>query len=200
MKTTLVLTVLSLAILLGNIGTKSAHAQSLRTDQVKVLKHNMLVSLHTKQWYHGPGHWTLHERFKTCKAVSRRYSEKRAGICYKARLTLERHTERYNRINAILYPKPVYSGGGYNWSSMVWNCEAKGVPDPWYANTGNGFYFGPQFTISTWHANGGGPVREMGDRGGVPMHSYSVDFIEHVAYNVMTSQGPGAWPHCNGYL
>lgn len=200
MKKTLVLTALSLAILLGNIGTKSAHAMTM--SQERILKHNMVVSLHVKHWYHGPGHWTLHEKFKTCKAVARRYSERRAGICYKARVTLERHSERYSRIHAILYPAPVYSGssGGYNWSNMVYKCEARGVSDPWYANTGNGFYFGPQFTIDTWHNSGGGPVREMGDAHGLPMHSYSVAYIEHIAYNVMRSQGPGAWPNCNGYL
>lgn len=200
MKKTLVLTVLSLAILLGNIGTKSAHAHSLSRNQVETMKHNRVVSEHTIKWYHGPGHWTLHERFKTCKAVARRYSSKRAGICYHARVTLQRHTERYNRITAILYPKPVYSGGGYDWSNMVYNCEARGVNDPWYANTGNGFYFGPQFTISTWHNSGGGKVKEMGDSGGLPMHAYSIDYIEHIAYNVMKSQGPTAWPNCNGYL
>lgn len=199
MKKTLVLTVLSLAILLGNIGTKSAHAHSLTVSQALTMKHNMIVSKHTINWYHGPGHWTLHEKFKTCKAVARRYSERRAGICYKARVTLQTHVERYNRITAILYPKPVYDSGGYDWSSMVYNCEAKGLSDPWYANTGNGFFFGPQFTPTTWHNSGGGPVFEM-DGHGPHMHAYSIDFIEHVAYNVMREQGPGAWPMCHGFL
>lgn len=86
------------------------------------------------------------------------------------------------------------------WDYLVRNCEAPG--SGWYANTGNGFYFGPQFTSGTWHANGGGPVREMGDRGGRPMSSYSLAYIVRIADNTMRSQGPGAWPLCHrrGYI
>lgn len=199
MKKTLVLTVLSLAVMLGNIGTKSAHARSITVSQALILKHKMVVSEHKVQWYHGRGHWTLHERFQTCKAVAHRYSEKRAGICYHARLTLEHHALRMIKIKAILFPKPVVtlSDGGYNWESMVSHCEAPGAG--WYANTGNGFFFGPQFTISTWHSSGGGPVLEM-DGHGPSMHSYSIPYIKHVAYRTMQLQGPGAWPNCHGYL
>ena len=80
---------------------------------------------------------------------------------------------------------------------MVDQCEAPGAG--WYANTGNGFFFGPQFTQETWHGSGGGPVLEM-DGYGPPMKSYSIRYIEHVAYRTMQLQGPGAWPNCNGYL
>ena len=34
----------------------------------------------------------------------------------------------------------------------IHRCEA---PGNWYANTGNGFFGGLQFTLSTWHAAGG---------------------------------------------
>ena len=88
----------------------------------------------------------------------------------------------------------------YNWYSMVYNCEARGSPNPWYTNTGNGFYFGPQFTRGTWHSSGGGPVREMGDRNGRPMKSYTVGYIIWVAENTMRIQGPHAWPNCYRYL
>ena len=88
----------------------------------------------------------------------------------------------------------------HDWYSMVRNCEARGVRDMWYAHTGNGFYFGPQFTISTWHSNGGGPVLEMGDKGGRPMHGYSIAYIIGVAERVLRSQGYLAWPNCYGYL
>jgi Transglycosylase-like domain len=88
----------------------------------------------------------------------------------------------------------------HDWYNMVYNCESRGQPNPWYTNTGNGFYFGPQFTRTTWHSSGGGPVREMGDRNGRPMRSYSISYIIRVAENTMRLQGPGAWPHCNGYL
>ena len=88
----------------------------------------------------------------------------------------------------------------HNWSNMVYNCESKGSPNPWYTNTGNGFYFGPQFTPGTWHSSGGGPVREMGDRNGRPMKSYSIQYIIRIAENTYRIQGPYAWPNCHGYL
>jgi hypothetical protein len=88
----------------------------------------------------------------------------------------------------------------HNWSRMVYSCEARGIYNPWYANTGNGFYFGPQFTRSTWHVEGGGPVSEMGDRGGRPMKYYSIPYIIQIAENTIRDQGYGAWPNCHGYL
>jgi len=88
----------------------------------------------------------------------------------------------------------------HNWWSMVRNCESRGVRDMWYTNTGNGFYFGPQFTPQTWHGNGGGPVLEMGDKGGRPMHGYSIRYIISVAERTLRSQGFMAWPNCYGYL
>lgn len=89
---------------------------------------------------------------------------------------------------------------GYNWHNMVVKCEARGLKNPWYANTGNGFYFGPQFTRTTWHGSGGGPVREMGDANGKPMSKYSVKYIIRIAENTMRLQGRRAWPNCNRYL
>jgi Transglycosylase-like domain len=88
----------------------------------------------------------------------------------------------------------------HDWYSMVYNCEARGQPNPWYTNTGNGFYFGPQFTIKTWHSSGGGPVLEMGDRNGRPMRSYSISYIIHISENTLRLQGYGAWPNCYRYL
>lgn len=89
---------------------------------------------------------------------------------------------------------------GYDWHNMVVKCEARGLKNPWYANTGNGYYFGIQFKPSTWHSSGGGPVREMGDKNGKPMKSYSIKYIIRIAENTMRIQGRGAWPDCNGYL
>jgi Transglycosylase-like domain len=88
-----------------------------------------------------------------------------------------------------------------DWNYLVFNCEAKGVPNPWYANTGNGFFFGPQFAPKTWHANGGGKVREM-DGYGPPMKSYSIAYIIRIAESTYQSQGPWAWPwcHAHGYI
>lgn len=92
------------------------------------------------------------------------------------------------------------SSSSHRWWNMVYNCESKGSSDPWYTNTGNGYYFGPQFARDTWHGFGGGPVREMGDQGGRPMHTYSVSYIVNIAEKVLRGQGFGAWPNCNGYL
>lgn len=192
---TLVLTVLSLVFFPSNIGTNSAQASSLK--KAKQLKHEMVLSEYKINWYHGRGHWTLHASFPTCKAVERRFSERRADICYHARVTLERHAERYNRIHDLLYPQPVYETGPYDWDSLVSKCEAKS--SGWYANTGNGFFFGPQFTPSTWHSSGGGPVLEI-DGHGPSMRSYSIPYIKHIAYRTMQLQGSGAWPNCNGFL
>jgi hypothetical protein len=188
--------VLSLVILIGNIG-QIAQAHTLSAKEVKVLKHNKKISEHTVSWYQNKGHWTLHTRFKTCSDVVKRYSVLRGGICYQARLNLRIHRARIARIETVLHPIPRYSDGGYNWNSLVYNCEAKG--SGWYADTGNGFYFGPQFTSGTWHSSGGGPVREM-DGYGPPMSSYSIPYIEHIAYNTLRLQGSGAWPNCNSYL
>lgn len=89
-----------------------------------------------------------------------------------------------------------------DWNYLVNRCEAKGVHDPWYANTGNGYFFGPQFTPHTWHSHGGGPVKEMGDRNGIPMHRYSISRITYIAERTYLDQGPFAWPWCHthGYI
>lgn len=94
----------------------------------------------------------------------------------------------------------VRTANAYDWSNMVYKCEARGVVNPWYANTGNGFFFGPQFTRGTWHSSGGGLVREMGDRNGKPMKSYTMSYIIRIAENTMRRQGRNAWPKCNRYL
>ena len=52
--------------------------------------------------------------------------------------------------------------------------------------TGNGYYGGLQFTMGTWHANGGT---------GSPQHASREEQIR-VAENVLRTQGIGAWPVC----
>jgi uncharacterized protein YabE (DUF348 family) len=76
-------------------------------------------------------------------------------------------------------------------SGSVWdkiaNCESGGN---WSINTGNGFYGGLQFTLSTWHAYGGS---------GMPNHASRNRQIA-VAKKVQASQGWGAWPACTRKL
>ncbi|MBV9058081.1 MAG: LysM peptidoglycan-binding domain-containing protein [Pseudonocardiales bacterium] len=69
-----------------------------------------------------------------------------------------------------------------NWDAVA-ACESGGN---WAINTGNGFYGGLQFTLSTWHANGGV---------GMPQSASREQQIA-VANNVLRTQGIGAWPVC----
>ena len=69
-----------------------------------------------------------------------------------------------------------------NWDAVA-QCESGGN---WAITTGNGFYGGLQFTLSTWRANGGT---------GMPNQASRAEQIR-VANNVLASQGIGAWPVC----
>ncbi|ORB26245.1 transglycosylase [Mycolicibacterium parafortuitum] len=71
-----------------------------------------------------------------------------------------------------------------DWDAVA-ACESGGN---WAINTGNGYYGGLQFTMSTWQANGGS---------GSP-HNASREEQIRVANNVLQSQGIGAWPTCGG--
>jgi LysM repeat protein len=70
----------------------------------------------------------------------------------------------------------------------VWDrvaqCESSGN---WHINTGNGYYGGLQFTLSTWHGFGGV---------GNPANASKSQQIA-VAERVLASQGWGAWPVCS---
>ncbi|HEX6356128.1 transglycosylase family protein [Actinophytocola sp.] len=69
-----------------------------------------------------------------------------------------------------------------NWDAIA-ECESGGN---WSINTGNGYYGGLQFSLSTWQANGGS---------GNPANASRAEQIR-VANNVLQSQGIGAWPVC----
>ena len=71
---------------------------------------------------------------------------------------------------------------GTNWDAIA-RCESGGN---WAINTGNGFYGGLQFTMSTWHAHGGV---------GNPANASREQQIS-VAQRVLSTQGIGAWPVC----
>lgn len=71
---------------------------------------------------------------------------------------------------------------GVNWDAVA-TCESGGN---WHTASGNGYYGGLQFTMSTWRANGGS---------GSP-HQASREEQIRVADNVLNSQGIGAWPVC----
>ncbi len=71
---------------------------------------------------------------------------------------------------------------GVNWDAVA-QCESGGN---WALATGNGYYGGLQFSMSTWRANGGS---------GSP-HQASRSEQIRVAENVLRTQGIGAWPVC----
>ncbi|WP_269436439.1 transglycosylase family protein [Mycolicibacterium mengxianglii] len=88
---------------------------------------------------------------------------------------------------ALMVAPVAFSAGTANADSVNWDavaaCESGGN---WAINTGNGYFGGLQFTMSTWKANGGH---------GSP-HSASREEQIRVAENVLRSQGIGAWPVC----
>lgn len=69
------------------------------------------------------------------------------------------------------------------WDQLA-QCESSGN---WAANTGNGYYGGLQFSLSTWQAYGGS---------GNPADASRAEQIR-VAENVLAGQGWGAWPSCS---
>ena len=86
-------------------------------------------------------------------------------------------------------PKPVYTS---SYSYGVWDrlaqCEAGGN---WHINTGNGYYGGLQFSLSSWRAVGGT---------GYP-HQHSRD--EQIKRGIMlqkTAPYWGHWPACSSKL
>lgn len=66
------------------------------------------------------------------------------------------------------------------------HCEST---DRWYLDSGNSFYGGLQFTLSTWHSVGGI---------GYPNEN-SILEQKYRAVKVILRDGYGAWPHC-GYV
>ncbi len=76
---------------------------------------------------------------------------------------------------------------GYGVWDRLADCESGG---DWAANTGNGFFGGLQFVLSTWAANGGT---------GMPNQASREQQIS-VAERVLASQGWGAWPACSAQL
>jgi LysM repeat protein len=83
---------------------------------------------------------------------------------------------------ALVAVTPEAHASSVNWDAIA-QCESGGN---WSINTGNGFYGGLQFTLGTWHSNGGS---------GMPQNASREEQIR-VAENVLQSQGIGAWPVC----
>ena len=80
------------------------------------------------------------------------------------------------------FAAPASAATGAQWDAVA-QCESGGN---WAINTGNGFYGGLQFTMSTWAAYGGS---------GAPQNASKSQQIQ-VAERVLAGQGKGAWPVC----
>jgi uncharacterized protein YabE (DUF348 family) len=80
-------------------------------------------------------------------------------------------------------PSTNYSSGGTIWDRIA-QCESGGN---WATNTGNGYYGGLQFTLSTWHAYGGAGMPNQASR------EAQIAVAERVA---AAEGGYGAWPVC----
>lgn len=79
-------------------------------------------------------------------------------------------------------PAPAVPTGSV-WDRLA-DCESSGN---WAANTGNGFYGGLQFTLSSWRAVGGS---------GLPSNASRAEQIMR-AEKLQAIQGWGAWPVCS---
>jgi hypothetical protein len=80
-------------------------------------------------------------------------------------------------------PTTNYAGGSSVWDRIA-ACESGGN---WAANTGNGYYGGLQFTLSTWQSYGGSGRPDQNSR----------EAQIAVAERVRDAEGGyGAWPVC----
>ena len=86
---------------------------------------------------------------------------------------------------ATTAPAPTVASGSV-WDSLA-ACESGGN---WSINTGNGFYGGLQFTLSSWRAMGGS---------GYPNQASRTEQIAR-AEQLLATQGWGAWPACSAKL
>nr|WP_243866806.1 resuscitation-promoting factor [Actinophytocola oryzae] len=89
------------------------------------------------------------------------------------------------RVGTKKPPQPVISDGDV-WDRLAY-CEATGN---WAINTGNGYYGGLQFNISTWNANGGGQYASRPD---LATREQQIAIATKVRDN---RGGYGAWPAC----
>ncbi|HWJ67773.1 MAG TPA: transglycosylase family protein [Nocardioides sp.] len=91
------------------------------------------------------------------------------------------------RVGTKEEPTANFAGGNTVWDRLA-QCESGGN---WAINTGNGYYGGLQFSLSTWQAYGGP---------GMP-HQASRETQIAIATKVRdASGGYGAWPHCASVL
>ena len=86
-------------------------------------------------------------------------------------------------------PAPVanFASGGTVWDQLA-ACESGGN---WATNTGNGYYGGLQFSLSTWRSYGGAGYPHQQSR------EYQISIAERLR---AATGGYGSWPHCSQSL
>jgi LysM repeat protein len=89
-------------------------------------------------------------------------------------------------VQAAPRPAAVYVAGNSVWDALA-RCESGGN---WAINTGNGFYGGLQFTLSSWHAVGGTGYPNLASREEQIMRGQMLQ----------ARQGWGAWPVCSAKI
>ena len=86
-------------------------------------------------------------------------------------------------------PEPDYDDGGAYWPwDALAECESGG---DWHISTGNGYYGGLQFSLSTWQAVGGS---------GYPHENSMSEQIHRAEILRDQNGGYGAWPACSAQL
>jgi hypothetical protein len=86
-------------------------------------------------------------------------------------------------------PAPTYSSSGHNWDGVA-QCESGGN---WHINTGNGYYGGLQFSLSTWQSMGGSGLPSDASR------ETQIAIAERVLAAVH-GNWQSQWPVCGRYL
>lgn len=89
------------------------------------------------------------------------------------------------RFERVMWPHRYDPARRYAWDRLA-QCESTGN---WYINTGNGYYGGVQFSLSSWRAAGGQQYAAY------PHHALPEQQIA-TAEVLLSMQGRGAWPGC----
>lgn len=164
LKTLVMSIAICMSVLFAGVGT----AQGADPTPGRITAHD-IAQMHERhgdsQWRHGrgtPGHtWAMYR--------------------YEAALL-----RNYLRAVAIAqYVQALRANLVWRWSGVA-NCESGGN---WAINTGNGYYGGVQFTLSTWRSVGGS---------GYP-HQNSAYEQAYRAEILKNRAGLGQWPNCGRF-
>jgi uncharacterized protein YabE (DUF348 family) len=114
---------------------------------------------------------------------------KRTGRHIVSRTVLTAPRSQVERVGTKHRPAPPPSTNGLDWDAVA-ACESGG---DWQINTGNGYYGGLQFDLSTWAANGGDVYASRPDLASKAEQIAVADHLYALA-------GSSPWPVCGQYL